>query len=41
VQAEGMSLPVLSLRFEEAAYRLLRRIERADAIAAFLLSRQA
>lgn len=36
VEKEGLRLPVLSLEFEERAYRLLRRVERADAIAAFL-----
>lgn len=36
VEAAGLKLPVLSLRFEEQAYRLLRRPARADAIAAFL-----
>lgn len=36
VTVSSLRLPVLSLIFEEQAYRLLRRDERADAIAAFL-----
>ncbi len=36
VTVSSLRLPVLSLVFEEQAYRLLRRDGRADAIAAFL-----
>ncbi len=36
VTVSSLRLPVLSLIFEEQAYRLLRRDGRADAIAAFL-----
>lgn len=40
IHHQGLRLPVLSLAFEEQAYRLLRRPERADQIAAFLRERQ-
>ena len=36
VIVSSLQLPVLSLAFEEQAYRLLRREERANAIAAYL-----
>ena len=40
VTCSGLIIPVLSLVFEEQAYRLLRRDSRADQIAAFLLNRR-
>ena len=40
VNVSSLCLPVLSLIFEEQAYRLLRRDERADAIAAFLRGKE-
>ena len=36
---EGMVLPVLSLAYEEQAYRILGRIERADRIKEWLIRR--
>ena len=36
---EGMVLPVLSLAYEEQAYRILGRIERADQIKEWLIRR--
>jgi len=40
VSVSSLRLPVLSLAFEEQAYRLLRRDERADAIAGFLRGKE-